>query len=239
MDPSLKFEIGNLFEDFRLTKTLFFIWFQIKRKMEDNTATPPPPPPPANYHLLSALGKEKLHANGDNYVDWMRNTRMMCRFDLKEYVLDTPLGPEPDKDTTAPEIYDEWSKHFNDANKVSCAMVMTMETELAERFENSWAYEINKALGEMFGKRARQERLETVKTFFRCSMKENESVCAHVQKMEKLIEKLKTLSVTFTDELIIDMILASLPPSYDSFILSFLLSEDGKTTLSQLHGLLK
>jgi hypothetical protein len=91
----------------------------------------------------------------------------------------------------------------------------------------------------MFGKRARQERLETVKTFFRCSMKENESVCAHVQKMEKLIEKLKTLSVTFTDELIIDMILASLPPSYDSFILSFLLSEDGKTTLSQLHGLLK
>lgn len=35
------------------------------------------------------------------------------------------------------------------------------------------------------------------------------------------------------------MILASLPPSYDSFILSFVLSDDGKTTLSQLHGLLK
>ena len=207
--------------------------------MNKSTAPPPPPTgPSANLHLVSAIGRDKLHTNGDNYPDWIRNMRMMCRFDLKEYVLDTPLGSEPDKTTTAPEVFEEWHKHFEDANKVSCVMVTCMERDLAERFENTWAYEINQALGEMFGKKARHERLQTVKGFFRCSMKEGDSVCNHVQNMDRHIERLKKLDVVFDDELVIDILLASLTPSFDQFILNFMLREE-KTTMQQIHGLLK
>jgi transposase InsO family protein len=211
---------------------------------ENHNSNPPPPPPttPApsgNFHLISAVAREKLHSNGDNYLDWIRNMRMMCRFELKEYVLDNELGPKPDKATTPPDVYDEWNQHMEDANKVSCAMVLAMERDLAERFENTWAYDINKGLEEMFGKKARHERLDTVRGFFKCSMKDSDSVCAHVQNMERHIERLKKLNVNFDDELIVDMVLASLTPAFDQFILSFVLRDDGRTTLTQLHGLLK
>ena len=107
-----------------------------------NPGPPPHPPPPtvstANWHLISVISREKLHANGDNYLDWIRNLRVMCSYGLKEYVL------EPNRETTDSETITEWTKHFEDANKVTCVMVTAMERNLAERFENSWAYEINK-----------------------------------------------------------------------------------------------
>ena len=56
---------------------------------------------------------------------------MMCLYDLKEYVLDTPLPHEPDRETTDSETRTEWTKHFEDANKVSCVMVTAMERDLA------------------------------------------------------------------------------------------------------------
>ena len=52
------------------------------------------------FNLAPMLEKEKLVANGGNYVDWIRNLRFVLRSAKKEYVLDQPLGDAPRKDAT-------------------------------------------------------------------------------------------------------------------------------------------
>ena len=42
-----------------------------------------------SFSLRSVLEKDKL--NGTNYVDWIRNLRIVLRAEKKEEVLDTPL----------------------------------------------------------------------------------------------------------------------------------------------------
>ena len=73
---------------------------------------------------------------------------------------------------------------------------------------------INEKLREMFAKGQMQERLEVLK-----AMKSVELVCAHVQNMQRLIERLEKLDVKFDKNLAIDMVLDSLPDSYDPFIM--------------------
>jgi hypothetical protein len=40
------------------------------------------------FNLAPMLEKEKLAANGGNYVDWIRNLRFVLRSAKKEYVMD-------------------------------------------------------------------------------------------------------------------------------------------------------
>ena len=54
-----------------------------------------------SFSLRSVLEKDKL--NGTNYVDWIRNLRIVLRAEKKEDVLDTPLPEEPADDAPAEE----------------------------------------------------------------------------------------------------------------------------------------
>jgi len=50
------------------------------------------------FALRSVLESNKL--NGTNYEDWIRNLRIVLRYEKKEEVLDTPLPEEPDANAT-------------------------------------------------------------------------------------------------------------------------------------------
>ena len=50
-------------------------------------------PSTPTFTLRSILEKDKL--NGANYIDWIRNLRIVLRVEKKEEVLDTPLLEEP------------------------------------------------------------------------------------------------------------------------------------------------
>ncbi|KAJ9554972.1 hypothetical protein OSB04_009586 [Centaurea solstitialis] len=204
-----------------------------------NNDLPPPPPtaPTGNsgFTLLPILAKEKLV--GPNYLDWMRALRLTLRYENKEYVLDEQIV-EIDHDTASPEEINAYSKHCTNSTKSYCIMVSTMSSELQKMFDESWAYEINEKLREMFAKGQRQERLEVLKALKKCQHRDGESVCAHVQKMQRLIERLEKLDVKFDKNLAIDMVLDSLPDSYDPFIMQFHMN-DGETNMMQLHNLLQ
>ena len=49
------------------------------------------------FNLAPMLEKEKLAANGGNYVDWIRNLRFVLRSAKKEYVLDQPWVMLPER----------------------------------------------------------------------------------------------------------------------------------------------
>ncbi|GJR13608.1 hypothetical protein Tco_0796260 [Tanacetum coccineum] len=98
------------------------------------------------------------------------------RYKNKEYVLDEQI-PTINDDSTQEEIKAH-EKHYDDANKVSCIMASSMSPKLQKSFENTWAYEMNQQLKEMFLEKASKERLDAVKSRMACKPKPGASICA-------------------------------------------------------------
>ncbi|KAL0284348.1 UNVERIFIED_CONTAM: hypothetical protein Sangu_2831100 [Sesamum angustifolium] len=67
----------------------------------------------------------------------------------------------------------------------------------------------------------RHTRYAAIKEFFRAKMTEGSSVQEPRVKMLSLVEKLEDLKVGLDNDTYIDVILQSLPPSYDPFIVNF------------------
>ncbi|GJZ23905.1 hypothetical protein Tco_0561364 [Tanacetum coccineum] len=126
----------------------------------------PNPAHNSNFSLLSVLRRERL--TSPNYTDWMQNLRFTLRYENKEYVLDDQI-PTIDDDSTQEEIKAH-QKHYDDANKVSCIMASSMSPELQKTFENTWAYEMNQQLKEMFQAKASKECLDVVKSLMACKL---------------------------------------------------------------------
>nr|GEV81051.1 hypothetical protein [Tanacetum cinerariifolium] len=121
-------------------------------------------------------------------MDSMRNLRFTLRYENKEYVLDEQI-PIIDDDSTQKEI-EAHQKHYDDANKVSCIMTSSLSHELQKTFGNTWAYEINQQLKEMFQAKASKERLDIVKSLMACKPKPGASICAFVLEMKGYFDKL-------------------------------------------------
>ncbi|KAL0444597.1 UNVERIFIED_CONTAM: hypothetical protein Slati_2182400 [Sesamum latifolium] len=67
----------------------------------------------------------------------------------------------------------------------------------------------------------RHVRYAATKAFFGTKMTEGSSVHSHGVKMLSLVEKLEDLKVGLDNDTYIDVILQSLPPSYDPFIVNY------------------
>ncbi|KAI3753413.1 hypothetical protein L2E82_25465 [Cichorium intybus] len=92
--------------------------------------------PQSNSNVTSILSLcSKVTLDGTNYNDWIRNIKMALRFEHKEYVLETELI-EIDPDTATPDEIAQYSKHSDDATKVACIMIATMNPELQRIYED-------------------------------------------------------------------------------------------------------
>ncbi|KAL0423357.1 UNVERIFIED_CONTAM: hypothetical protein Sradi_0870500 [Sesamum radiatum] len=67
----------------------------------------------------------------------------------------------------------------------------------------------------------RHIRYVATKAFFEIKMAEGSSVKSHGVKMLSLVEKLEDLKAGLDNDTYIDVILQSLPPSYDPFIINY------------------
>ena len=119
------------------------------------------------FSLRSVLEKDKL--NGNNFIDWSRNLRIVLRQEKKLEVLDHPMPPEPTRNATA-AIREAFKKKRNDSNDVTCLMLATMCSQLQKQFEDSEAYQMWVSLKEIFQARARHERYVTTKALTACKM---------------------------------------------------------------------
>ena len=187
------------------------------------------------FNLRSILEKEKL--SGTNFIDWYRNLRIVLKQEKKEYVLELPYPDDLPENATATQKR-EYEKHTNDAVDVSCLMLATMSSELQKQYENADAHNMIEGLRGMFENQARSERYNISKSLFACRLAENGSVSPHVIKMIGYIENLEKLGAALHPDLATDVILQSLPASYEPFILNFQMNSLEKT-LAELHGMLK
>ena len=90
----------------------------------------------------------------------------------------------------------------------------------------------------MFENQARVDRFNTSKALFGCKLAEGAPVSPHVIKMIGYIESLQRLCFPLDDDLTTDVILQSLPASFEPFILNYHM-HGLKKTLTELHGMLK
>ena len=112
------------------------------------------------------------------------------------------------------------------------------ESRVEKQFVDMEAYEIMTHLKEMFQEQARHERFVTTKALTSCKMAPGTSVSAHVLKMKGYIDTLEKLDVPIRRELATDLILGSLPESYDQFVMNFNMHGMDKS-IAELHGMLK
>jgi hypothetical protein len=90
----------------------------------------------------------------------------------------------------------------------------------------------------MFKNQARVERYNISKILFACKLAEGSPISPHVIKMMGYLETLDKLGCELRDDLATDVILQSLPVSYESFIINFHMN-DMEKSMAELHGLLK
>ncbi|GKE96824.1 hypothetical protein Tco_1581679, partial [Tanacetum coccineum] len=129
-------------------------------------------------------------------------------------------------------------KHYDDANKVSCIMASSMSPKLQKTFKNTWAYEMNQQLKEMFQAKASKECLDVIKSIMACKPKPRASICAFVLEMKGYFDRLESLNMVFDAELSINIILSGLQADYNQFVLSYQMNEK-ETSIMELHSLLQ
>ena len=75
------------------------------------------------------LEKAKLKDDGSNYMDWVRNLRIILIAAQKNYVLEAPLGAKPATGAT-PDVVNVWQRKADDYSIVQCAMLYGLEPGL-------------------------------------------------------------------------------------------------------------
>jgi hypothetical protein len=189
----------------------------------------------STFNLRSLIDKEKL--NGANFMDWYRNLRIILRQEKTEYVL-TKLYPDDLPAGLSAADRRAHEKRCDDALNVSCLMLTAMFPDLQKQHEHVDAYTMIQGLREIFENQARAERYNISKALFACKLAEGSPISPHVIKMMGYIETLDKLGCEIKADLATDMILQSLPVSYESFIMNFHMNGMNKI-MAELHGMLK
>src|SRR4051812_22002898 len=192
----------------------------------------------SNFNFNVFAEKEKLKNNGSNFTNWFRNMRIILSGGQKDYVLENALGDAPVVNEPADEkaVY---QSRKDDYGVIKSTMLFAMESDLQNRFEDyPGPFEILEELKTMFQTQARSERYEISKKFFNCKMEEGISVSEHAIKMSGYTQRLEQLDCKIPEELKIDRVLQSLPPSYKGFVVTH--NQIGSTdTITELFAKLK
>ncbi|XP_073130816.1 uncharacterized protein [Henckelia pumila] len=113
-----------------------------------------------------------------------------------------------------------------------------MSNELQRRFEEAVnAASIHLHLQELYGAQTRAERFTTVKALMTTRMREGTSVHEHGVRMIGYIERLVSLDMVLPHELLVDVLLLSLPDSFDGFVVNFNMNKI-EATLEELVNML-
>ena len=172
-----------------------------------------------------------------NFLDWLRNLRIVLKAERIAYVLDEPL-PQSLAVDASEEVHSAYQKHLADSEIVGCIMVASMSPELQQQHKAMSAHTIILHLRELFDWQARFERFEVSKLLFSTEMVGGTSLVTHREKMNGYIERLGQLRFVMDHELSIDLILTSLSNSLAQFVLNYRMNNI-ESTIPELINLLK
>src|SRR6266480_6595686 len=192
----------------------------------------------SNFNFNVFVEKEKLKNNGSNFTNWFRNLRIILTGGQKAYVLESAIGNPPPATAPTDEL-NVYMARKDDYAAIKSTMLYAMEPELQNRFEDfDGPFEIVDELKTMFQTQVHAERYEISEKFFTCKMEEGSSVSEHAIKMTGYTQRLDQLDCKIPEELKIDRVLQSLPPSYKGFVVTY--NQIGTTdTIPEIFAKLK
>ncbi|KAL0406023.1 UNVERIFIED_CONTAM: hypothetical protein Slati_3916200 [Sesamum latifolium] len=133
--------------------------------------------------------------NGTNYNDWLRNLRIVLDFKNQGYVLDKPLRTALPEGSSPEErvTFDKW---LEDNHKVRSIILASMTNEIQKQYD----------------------RLEDVPSIM---LRMKDVYAVPDRHIRYTLIKLEDLKAGLDNDTYIDVILQSLPPSYDPFIINY------------------
>ena len=155
-----------------------------------------------------------------------------------KYVLTTPKPskPGPDSSKEDKEKFEKWVKANNMAKCYILAYVSNVIQHQHQLF--IVASDILFSLKEMFGSQGRLARQKAMRDFLKAKMSEGTLVQDHLLKlMFDHLNTLEILGAMIDGESQVDMILESLPESYDQFKLDYVLNHKDYTLSSRMAAL--
>ncbi|KAL0433830.1 UNVERIFIED_CONTAM: hypothetical protein Slati_2717300 [Sesamum latifolium] len=159
--------------------------------------------------------------NGTNYNVWLRNLRIVIDFENQGYVLDKPL-PTALPEGSSPEEHLTIEKWHEDNSKARSIILTSMTNEIQKQYDRlEDVPSIMLHMKDVYAVPNRHIRYAATKAILGTKMAEGSSVHSHAVKMLSLVEKLKDLKARLNNDTYIDVILQSLPPSYDPFIIKY------------------
>ena len=129
--------------------------------------------------------------------------------------------PEKPADATEEEIkaYDKWVKADEMAR---CYILASMANVLQHQHQSMVsAYDMLESLKEMFGEQNRAAKQTAMKTLLTTRMVEGSSVREHILKMISLLNELEILGANIDKESQVEMVLQTLPDSFQQFRLNY------------------
>ena len=114
----------------------------------------------SSLSLRSILDGNKL--TGPNYIDWLRNLKIVISQEKLFYILDTPTLEPLEEDSSQEEktTYKMWQ---NDSLTVKCIILASMTNELQRQHESMDTHSILLNLKELYGEHSRTARSEISK----------------------------------------------------------------------------
>ncbi|XP_019235065.1 PREDICTED: uncharacterized protein LOC109215449, partial [Nicotiana attenuata] len=152
--------------------------------------------------LTSILNQNKLE--GPNYVDWKRNLDIVLTAEGYKFIIieECPEKPENATDDQV-KAYDKWVKADEMAR---CYILASMANVLQHQHQSMGsAYDMLESLKEMFGELNRAAKQTTMKALLNTKMAEGSSVLGAVIDKESQVE----------------MVLQTLPDSFQQFRLNY------------------
>ena len=185
--------------------------------------------------LMTILNQNKL--TGPNYLDWKRNLDIVLVADEYKFVLTTP-APTPLSDDSTDEEKEAHRKWHKANEMARCYILASMSNVLQQQHHTmSTAAEMMMSLKDLFGEQDRSARFEAMRKIMSTSMPEGASVREHVLKMMEHLNEIEVLGGLIDNDTKIDMILHSLPRSYENFRLNTIMSKKGYTLAELLTDL--
>ncbi|XP_073120685.1 uncharacterized protein [Henckelia pumila] len=167
--------------------------------------------------LSAILDKHVL--TGPNYLNWLRNLKIFLNSKRIEYTLEKPPPFEAPTGCSLVEKFKDWCDH----DMISkCYMQTSMSDELQRIFEDPKnAADIHMHLKNFFGEQTRSIRHATFKNLITLCVRDRASVHEHGLTLIGILDKIVGMDIVFPAELTTDVLLLSLPSSFDSFVVNF------------------
>ncbi|XP_077232253.1 uncharacterized protein LOC143867816 [Tasmannia lanceolata] len=172
-----------------------------------------------------------------NYVDWKRILTLVLTA-VKVYWVLTTEAPELHGLDAPQDFRDRAIKWHEDDQMAECYILQSMSNVLQQQHVGmASSMDIMHNLRKMFGEQNRTARHIAIKGLVSTKMVEGTLVRDHMLKMIGYLNELEVLGAMLDGESQVDMVLASLPPSFNDFVMNYQMSKLSMMLIELLNHL--